>query len=156
MSEARAIYQEHLDTVTEALWKGDFEKAADFILLPGRVDFLDQKVDFLTRASVVTHFSELRRVLTERGATDYVRVCRGAEFANPERTKIWGQHESFMLQGTTYVMEPYQNRMDLALIDGRWQASGLTCQISNAETRLMTPALLNAARDDARGNADRN
>ena len=134
MSEAaRAIYQANLDTVTRAFWRRDMARLGDLLHVPTWMRLADAEV-------LVSTWDELRAVLEAQrdsldrmGATEYHRICIGAEWAEGRDDWIQGRHMTYILRGGAEAVPPYPCTMDLRRFGVLWMACALDCAIRNRD-----------------------
>lgn len=125
MSDARDIYQAHLDVVSQALWERDFELITDLKTFPHVMRYPDEKRVYNTAEELVVAMEALRDKLEGLGATGYHRVCDQASFDPLDTGRITGSHWTYILRGGNYLSEPYHCKMVLRQRDGVWRTSDI-------------------------------
>lgn len=134
MKAAREIYQANLDAVTALFLASDLDRIGDHLGIPGEARTSDGCVRLETYAQLHAMLREQRASLRRLGATDYLRVCKSAQFSSAAQTCIDGTHETHILRGGSYVMPPYPCEQQLRLCDdSRWRAFRIACKIRNAD-----------------------
>ena len=141
MVPARDIYQTFLDVTSQALWIRDYERLAARMAYPHQIGARDRVVTISTPAELINVASDFRENLGELGATAYYRVCREAERLDDD--DISGMHTAYALRGATPVIEPFQSRMRIRRVDGRWLGAGIASSVRNADIRvnIASPAI---------------
>ena len=118
---AHAIYQDHLDAVSEAIWNRDFDAVLGLMHYPHHRSIGPRVVVIDDPAVLAGQAAAFRDSLEGLRATGYVRVCREADFDGPDR--IVGRHETFIVRGGTYQVDPYRAKLTLIRRDGLWLTS---------------------------------
>jgi len=149
MQTAAEIYQEHLDMVSQAAWRGDMDAVSAAMAYP-HVMYTDDSILRVRnaedlKASASSFIDSLRR----QGATAYHRVCRDADFTSSERTRIEGSHLVHVLNGGTYVTPPFPSSMTLLRVDGTWLGYGIKVSVRNSQITVLNPALVAENRKSA-------
>ena len=127
MASARDIYQIHLDAVTDALWERDFDRCLDLFTLPHRRRLGTRDVLIEAKAALLAEGRAFRDTLDGLGATGFIRICRAGAFVGDDR--IEGEHESYVVRGGTYQVQPYLVQLKLLLSGGLWRAA--ECHVPN-------------------------
>jgi hypothetical protein len=151
-SVATEAYQANLDAVSYILMSGDFSEIATHLALPTEVRIDDVRLHLDSVEDIVAMLSEQRESVLRMGATEYHRICTGAEFTDPEQTRIEGTHTTYILEGGTYLMSPYPCRQWLRFQTGVWRASLLECKVKNVDYSIVghrTAALLRQRSHDS-------
>lgn len=138
------IYQSNLDAVTRAYLDADWDCILIHLGIPARLKLADTSVAVETGEDLVILLREQRDSLLRMGMTDYHRLCTEARFTNAARTSIVGNHQTHILRGATYLMQPYTVSMPLEWREETgWQAFGLTAAtLRNRDYSLITPRAL--------------
>ncbi|KIT18143.1 hypothetical protein [Jannaschia aquimarina] len=147
-TDPREIYQDWLDRCAVLLWEEDFERAADLMVYPHRIDTSERGQMIESREDLIQCAASLRQNLHSLMATSYFRVCREARYVAPDR--IEGHHTTYILRGATPVTRPFENEMTLRLEDGEWKGAGLIAQVRNADLRINTIARPSGTHQDDR------
>ncbi|KIT18144.1 hypothetical protein [Jannaschia aquimarina] len=122
MDDAREIFQEHLDRVSQAVWDRDYDAVAAAISYPHRIGMPEGPGYIAPDAEAMKgHAKAFRESLSSMGATAYHRICRDAAFMANDR--IEGRHVTYILSGGTYLVDPYPASMTLILKNGVWLSS---------------------------------
>lgn len=117
---ALAIYQDHLNFLTECLLEGRFDEFADKISLPHHVRILNAEFVSRTREDVRDKFDQVSAFFRGERVTEVYRIAAFAAFHNDD--EIIGEHVSHMLRGSLRVMDPFRNRVRLIRCrDGIWR-----------------------------------
>lgn len=160
MNEALTIYQEHLDRVTQALWTGDDDAMANLLSLPNCMRTEDGEILLETPEAIIKAARDFRRFLDRSGAREYHRIAREARFHPTDANRIDGTHDTYILRGGQYVMEPYLNHQVLVREAGVWRGSEIRAEVRNAHCTILSPDQLRqvterkttvAPRSDAQG-----
>lgn len=139
MSSAQDIYQTHLDDVSAALWARDYDKLLSYIAFPSFIETDDDILRMETPQDYMPSLKSFRSKLDMHGTTAYYRICREAVIAHDDPNRIEGIHETFVLNGTTPVMEPYLNHMTLICTDGVWLGAGIRAATKNTRWKIINP-----------------
>lgn len=149
---AQDIYQAHLDLVSNALMSCDFDKALAAMALPMVIETIDIKINHDTPSSLTTALVDFRNYFEGMDAGNYFRLCQDAQFLDADKTMIEGKHQTYVLRGGNYLIEPFVTAMTLKKIDGRWLATRTRSLITNlahsilSETQLREHALARGER----------
>lgn len=119
--DAHVIYQEHLDIVSDAVWRRSHATLAHHIDEVLDIETVDRPHLATTRAQAIGNLVAFRRAMEGVGATAYHRVCHAAEFVGEDR--IEGCHRTYVMRGGNYVIDPYDCDMILRRRDGLWRMS---------------------------------
>lgn len=138
MTEARDIYQAHLDVVSRALWDRDFKRITDLKSFPHVMRHPDAQHAFETPDDLTSAMAVFRDRLEGLGATGYHRVCEQACFDPEDGDRLTGSHWTYILRGGNYLSDPYRCEMVLTRPHGIW----LTSDIAVPQLRhgIPTPA----------------
>lgn len=141
MSSAAAIYQDNLDAVTDALWRGDVPGILNHIALPNSMVTEDASyiINSIDEMTIVA--TEFRDHLTSIGADGYHRLCLSARYVTDNRDMIIGLHETRMVNGGVCFGTPYLNRMTLLKRNGNWQGVMVEAETSNEDLTILSPDL---------------
>ncbi len=122
MSEdARAIYQDFLDQMSEALVSGDADAFLHHIHLPHRIITEDGVFEINDMTTARRHFDGFAGALRAQGVDAYVRVAKSAVFTDANR--ILGRHVADITSAGKRVVAPFENEMEIDRRDGVWGAS---------------------------------
>lgn len=99
------IYQDALDTVSQAVLTGDFFRYAAMIDLPYLVHTADADLLVTTTADLHPTFTALHEGMKARRVTHYERVARSADYV--DRNRIRGWHHTHMLSDGRAVNCPH-------------------------------------------------
>ncbi|MCT4554356.1 MAG: hypothetical protein N4A53_06690 [Pelagimonas sp.] len=141
---AKAIYQAHLDTVSQALWDLDMPTLLRLLLLPATIGTRNGHIQLTTEGQMREMILSTRKSLEALGATAYLRHAEHAAFSNAERTELRGRHISYALSGGSFAMTPFSSWQTLVLQDGAWCSTGIEADLEERHLRLLVPGLLRA------------
>lgn len=117
---AMAIYQEHLDALSQALLEGDFEAFSARISLPHRITTQTDLIEITTLQQLRDVFRNFSNGYRDSGMTDFFRIAEMARFEAVD--EIIGRHISHRLCGDARLVAPYPNRVRLLQgPDGKWR-----------------------------------
>lgn len=119
--DAHALYQTHLDVVSDAVWRRSHSTLARHVDGVLDIETLDKMHLRTPRAQAIGNLIAFRRAMEGIGATAYHRLCLDAAFAGEDR--IEGRHRTYVLRGGNYAIDPYECDMVLRLRDGVWMMS---------------------------------
>lgn len=139
---AADLYQTFLDSSSKIFWARDFEGLAAMMVYPHTMETLDGDLRFDTTDQMIEAGHEFRGYLDRMQAQDYVRLCKSAHFVPGREDQIIGVHESYVMRGGTYVVDPYRNEMCLEWHDGSWKGAGIRAQVSNVDVPILSPKQL--------------
>ncbi len=129
-SDALAIYQEHLDALSDALLSGDLDAFAARIGLPHSITTQSEHFMIETPEKMAETFRSFSLHYGSRGLTALVRIAKTARFTGPG--EIIGTHESHQLIGSTRITPPFPNRVRLLRgADGLWRETHCANAILN-------------------------
>lgn len=143
-TSAQEEYQTFLDTSAALMMRGDYKELATYFHYPNRIETLDGMMDFHKAEDTIVAIKEFEAYIRRSGGSDFLRVCREARFTDEDRTTMTGQHETYILKGATYVVQPYLNEMTLIWKDGRWQGKTFRALAVNATVPILSPRQLRA------------
>ena len=84
-----ALYQDALNTVSQAVLAGDFRRYVGMIDLPYLVHTATHDLLVTTTAELLPTFLSLHEGLCDRGVTHYERVARSADYVDRDRIEGW-------------------------------------------------------------------
>ncbi|UWQ16502.1 hypothetical protein [Jannaschia sp. M317] len=138
---ARDIYQRHLDTVSEAMWSEDHDRVAQMMHYPHTMIYSDRQQIVRAPEELAETSRLAKQRLLDMGASAYHRVCLSAEFDVASPSRIIGRHMTFVLNGGTYLVPPYQGRMTLEIQDHLWRGIGILTEVDPTKINLLHPDL---------------
>lgn len=144
--EAKRLYQAHIDTVTRLFWLRDWDGLVRHLGYPALIQSADAELFIRDEGTLRRTLREQRDSLDRIGARDYHRICVQARFDPGSDRTIHGQHETFILRGGSFVLDPYRCEMTLHEENGLWRAYGFTARMRNRDYTVVLPE----ARRDAR------
>jgi hypothetical protein len=112
------IYQEALNTVSQAVLAGDFPRYAAMIDLPYLVHTATTDLLVTTVEDLRPTFDALHQGLRARGIAHYERVARAADYV--DRARIEGWHHTHMIANGLAVNHPHVSRQTLVRRGERW------------------------------------
>lgn len=139
MSDALAIYQTHLDQMSQALWALNYDAIEDLLTLPTRMIALDDHVVFDDVKSLRRAARDFRAFLEECGAEEYHRIAQRAVFHPDYSDRIDGSHDTYILRDGRYVLQPYLNHQVLVCEGGKWRGIEIRSEVRNAEHSCTAP-----------------
>ncbi len=119
--DAINIYQRFLDEMSDAILVRDADTFVRRIFLPHVLQTDDQLIEFNDSETAHKQFLGFANALASLGIDAYVRIATSAEFRG--RTKILGEHESYMMSAGKLVVPKFSNKMQIEFRDDLW---GLT------------------------------
>jgi len=127
---AMAIYQKHLDDLSDALIRLDFAAFQSRISLPHGITTETEHFVIETEEQMSDIFHGFAARYGERGLTAFVRIAKTARFVGPD--EIIGTHESHQMAQATRITRPYPNRVRLVRgADGIWRETHCANAILN-------------------------
>ena len=112
------IYQDALDTVSQAVLAEDFFRYAAMIDFPYLVHTGKAELLVSTTADLRPTFDVLSQGLKARGVTHYERVARAADYAARDRIEGW--HHTHLLANGDPVAHPHVSRHSLVRRGQLW------------------------------------
>lgn len=140
--EAKTIFQNFLDRSGKLMMSGAYAELSTMMSYPLHVETTDGSLtnpspdDFITSAKAFSGYMD------RMGAKDLLRIAKHAQFADGRDDLIDGVHETFILKGGNYVVEPYRNALRLRLVEGEWRGSVFRSSVSNVTVPLLNPVQL--------------
>lgn len=113
-----SIYQQALDTVSNAVLSGEFETYAAQIDLPYLIHTENARLLVTTVEDLRPTFDTLSRGLAARGVTHYERVAHEADYVSRDRIEGW--HLSNMIADGERIAYPQVSRHAIVRRDGAW------------------------------------
>ncbi len=127
---AEEIYQMHLDLLSTALIKNDFETFSGRIGLPHQITTETDMIRISTSEEMRDLFESFASMYSNSGLTDFVRTVKEAKFITPD--EIIGTHISHQMRNGQRVLPPYPNRIRLVRgDDGVWRETHCANAILN-------------------------
>ncbi|MEO0830509.1 MAG: hypothetical protein AAFY03_08610 [Pseudomonadota bacterium] len=117
--EAKAIYQDVLDGVTNAYLRGDWAAYKELLVLPQRFGTFDGTLSFETEETLKVMFERYCEMLKQLQVRELVRLCDSAVFRKDG--SIEGTHISHFLRNGQPVTDSYPAKSFLERRDGRWK-----------------------------------
>lgn len=145
MTMARDIYQAHLDRVSRALWDLDFDVLMQALAVPNQMYTADTGLVYETEADLKEAILAYRAFLARAGAQDYHRIVRWARFHPQYDGRIDGEHDTYVLRGGQYALEPFVSSQVLILQNDAWRGIECRSQVRNAICTVLSPAVLRKA-----------
>lgn len=136
---AKEIYQDNLDAVSRALWDRDLDFMLVHIALPNMMITLDSTVVIRTRAEMEEAMLHFRNHLANIGVGAYHRIANSAGFLPGRRDTIVGLHDTYIMRGGAFVVEPIPNQMTLLKIDGLWKGARIEAMTRNSDCPFVSP-----------------
>lgn len=148
-SEARDIYQRHLDEVSVALWNRDYDAMVHMLAYPHSIRLPDLHRYIKTPEDQLPDARAFRESMQSLGATSYHRVCRKAAFDPEAPGFLDGEHITYVMRGGSYVVEPLLASMRLRKTEtGVWKSQSIEVSVRNKVLSYYHP-------DNYRRGADR-
>lgn len=120
LDAAKALYQNHLDVMADALMAQDFKGFRRCISLPHRLTTESDMIETTTEAEMQAMMHKFAALYQGYGLTDFVRNVTSARFVGP--TEIVGTHDSHLMRDGKRLVPPYPNRLRLVRSpDGLWR-----------------------------------
>ena len=140
-TSAKAIYQAHLDVVTQALWDLDMPTLLRLLPRPATIGTKEGQVRLTTETQKRDMIFSTRKSLDALGAAAYLRLAEQAEFTTPARTEINGRHISYALSGGSFVIAPFSSRQTIVLQNGEWCSIGIDSDLEQNRMQLLSPGI---------------
>jgi hypothetical protein len=141
-AKAMAIYQSHLDIVSQAFWERDWDTICDHLAPRNSLRTLDAAYATQNHTEMRMSYQSLRNSIEIAGAQAYHRICLEADFECDAGTRIIGRHRTYVLSGRTSVLPPYESDMTLELKDHRWIGVAIFGRFKNTDLTAISPDLL--------------
>lgn len=113
---AAAIYQAHLDRVSELIVSNQPNRAAEYFDYPYRVNTVGAETIYETAQDMAEDITGICEFLRAQGATDYIRLTRRAQFLSPDIVEGW--HVTHMLRDALSLIQPYESRIIIKRDEG--------------------------------------
>ncbi len=130
-SEAVRIYQELLDTLSDAMMASDLATVRARIKLPFVRRTLASEVIIETAADMDRGTLAGAQSLLARGVNQFIRLASDAEFLSPHY--IEGYHVTHLLRNAMRVAPSYSNRVVMQNDHGVWKLTELDSELENTE-----------------------
>ncbi|MES2335272.1 MAG: hypothetical protein V4551_11425 [Pseudomonadota bacterium] len=115
------LYQDALNTVSQAVLLAEFDGYAAMIDLPYLIHTEVARLLVTSRADLRPTFDALHETLRAKGVTHYERVARGADFVDRDRIEGW--HHTHLIRHGEHLTYPHVSRHILVRRDGVWRFS---------------------------------
>lgn len=112
------IYQNALNTVSQAVLAGDFDAYADQIDLPYLIHTDTARLLVFTRDDLRPTFEALHQTLRDRAVTHYERVARHADYVDRDRIEGW--HHTHLISQGERLNYPHASRHVILRRDAGW------------------------------------
>lgn len=125
------ILQEWLDTVSDAVMRGDFAGYRAHVCLPFHLITHTASLRIEDEAPLRQGFDLFVQMLQAQRVTDYVRLTAGAE--QLDDVLITGRYVSHLLvAGGARLIPPFRSAITLRREDGIWRAASITNALANS------------------------
>jgi hypothetical protein len=110
-NSAKDIYQQVVDTLSDALMQYDFAPFSRLVAFPRITQTLSTTIVMADQTKLRICFDSFAMALKTQSVTNHIRGADFAEITSNDR--IIGQHTSYILGGDHYIVQPYPNRPTL-------------------------------------------
>jgi hypothetical protein len=138
-NSAKDIYQQVVDTLSDALMQYDFAPFSGLVAFPHIMQTLSTTFVMADQTELRVCFDSFALTLKAQSVTDYIRVVDFADFTSDDR--IVGQHTSYILGGDHYIVQPYSSRLMLDRENGIWRVSRAVNAIINVTWPIFLPVM---------------
>lgn len=142
MDNALAIYQAHLDRVSDAVWTGDDETLVHLLALPNRLVTSDAEMLLTTAEELIEATRDFRHFLIRSGAQEYHRIVQQASFHPRYENRIDGSHKTYVMRGGRFALDPYLSHQVLICEGGVWRGIEIRAEVRNADCTVVSPEQL--------------
>lgn len=139
MQNARAILQDYLDRIGDAVMAGDFPSYAAGVALPFTLVTIEAEMRVTDIGGLRDGFDAYRRMLAAQDATEMERSVR--EVRVQVDASIWGHYRTDILSHGRRVFEPFGSDILIAVVDNRWQTLWISNDMRNAHWPIHIPFL---------------
>lgn len=122
--------QEWLDTVSDAVMRGDYAVYRAHVCLPFHLITHTASLRIEDDPPLRAGFDSFVQMLRSQRVTDYIRLASGAE--QLDDVLITGRYVTHLLVGGTRLMPPFKSAITLRREDGVWRAASITNALANA------------------------
>lgn len=123
--------QTWLDTVAEAVIRGDYETYRAHVCLPFHLITHTTSMRIDRDDALRSGFDAFVQMLQSQRVTDYVRLAAGAE--QLDDVLITGRYVSHLLvAGGVRLIPPFRSAITLRREDGVWRAASITNALANS------------------------
>jgi hypothetical protein len=136
---AKDIYQQVVDTLSDALMQNDFAPFSGLVAFPHIMQTLSTTIVMADQTELRVCFDSFALTLKAQSVTDYIRVVDFADFTSDDR--IVGQHTSYILRRCHHIAQPYPNRLTLDRGNGIWRVSRAVNAITNVTWPIFLPVV---------------
>ncbi|MDA7427557.1 hypothetical protein PGB28_03730 [Primorskyibacter aestuariivivens] len=150
MDDALAIYQDHLDRVSQAVWTADEDALANLLAVPNRMITTDAEILLETVQDVIKAAQDFRAFLIRSGAQEFHRIAREARWHPQHDNRIDGSHDTYVLRGGSFALAPYVNHQVLVREGGVWRGIEIRAEVRNSDCTILSPEQLRARAVQAR------
>ncbi len=138
-----ALYQEHLDILSDALLSGDPDRFMARVTVPHVMQTATHRHETITAEAQRALFTTFANLFRSEGITAFVRTARFATFVSPN--VIVGQHDSHKMRGAHRTLAPYPNRVRLARgADDIWRETHCANAVQNLTGSFAQPPTIAA------------
>jgi hypothetical protein len=138
-NSAKDIYQQVVDTLSDALMQYDFAPFSRLVAFPHITQTLSTTIVMADQTKLRICFDSFVMALKAQSVTNHIRVVDFADFTSDDR--IVGQHTSYILGGDHYIVQPYSSRLMLDRENGIWRVSRAVNAIINVTWPIFLPVM---------------
>ncbi len=140
--DAKQVYQTHLDICSAAYLEEDYPTLLRHLSVPAYMNSSDHERWVESAEELEECLRAAREYLRKVRVEQYIRVCRDATFEGKSRTRIVGEHDTFILSGNKSVIPPYRSIMTLVLDNGEWTARGIASDVHSLDYSMFSTRVM--------------
>jgi len=134
---AQAIYQEFLDTLSEATLRYDPSVLGDAVQLPMKLTTLNEEFVIETLEDWMDSITRFNQFMVSMGVNHFIRIATKAEFLS--ENYIEGVHVTYIMRNAEKVVPDYECRTALTRVDGQWRMNTLDTSMENDRWPFVSP-----------------
>jgi len=134
---AQVIYQEVLDSVSEATLHYDENVLRDAVQVPMKLTTLNEEFVIEEEQDWLDSVKGFHRFMVSMGVNHFIRIAFRAEFLSANY--IEGCHVTYIMRNAEKVVPDYECRAALTRVDGRWRLNTLETTMENDRWPVVSP-----------------
>jgi len=136
------IYQSFLDRSGRLMMDRKHAELSTMMAYPLTIETTDGSLTHPSPDDYIEAAHAFGDYMDRMQTQDFLRVAMSAEFVDGRAEFVDGVHETFMLSGGSYVVEPFRDALRLKFFDGQWRGWIYKSSVSNVQVPLLNPAQL--------------
>ncbi|MGY3437452.1 MULTISPECIES: hypothetical protein [unclassified Marinovum] len=120
----------------------DYDVLLDSLAVPNRMYTTDASLLIETEADLRDVVKDFRAFLSQSGAQDYHRIARRADFDPHTDDRIQGEHDTYVLRGGLFALEPFASSQIIERMNETWRGVECRSHVRNTDCTVFSLAQL--------------